>query len=206
MLINQCPHQLDLVEWVVGERPSAVRGFCSYGKWHDIEVEDDVTAYFEYASGATGVFVTTTGEAPGVNRFEISGTKGRLVCEDEKLYFYKNAQDSLTFSQTTEKVFGTPEVIVEEPETDGKNPQHAGIINNFAAAILGHGSLFVRGEEGIHSVELMNAIELSGWNGGERIELPIDDMRYKRELDAKRALTKEKKNVVAAVADTANTF
>lgn len=206
VLINQCPHQLDLVEWVVGERPSAVRGFCSYGKWHDIEVEDDVTAYFEYASGATGVFVTTTGEAPGVNRFEISGTKGRLVCEDEKLYFYKNAQDSLTFSQTTEKVFGTPEVVVEEPETDGKNPQHAGIINNFAAAILGHGSLFVRGEEGIHSVELMNAIELSGWNGGERIELPIDDMRYKRELDAKRALTKEKKNVVAAVADTANTF
>lgn len=206
VLINQCPHQLDLVEWVVGERPSAVRGFCSYGKWHDIEVEDDVTAYFEYASGATGVFVTTTGEAPGVNRFEISGTKGRLVCEVEKLYFYKNAQDSLTFSQTTEKVFGTPEVVVEEPETDGKNPQHAGIINNFAAAILGHGSLFVRGEEGIHSVELMNAIELSGWNGGERMELPIDDMRYKRELDAKRALTKEKKNVVAAVADTANTF
>lgn len=206
VLINQCPHQLDLVEWVTGEIPVAVRGFCGYGKWHDIEVEDDVTAFFEYANGATGVFVTTTGECPGVNRLEISGTKGRLVCDGERLWLYKNAQDSLEFSRTTDKVFGTPEVTEEEIPTDGSNPQHVGILNNFAAAVLGKERLFVPGEEGIHGVELMNAIELSGWNGGERISLPIDGARYKRELDLRCAGSKEKAAVRERVADTAGTF
>ena len=87
VLINQCPHQIDLLSWVVGMQPSAVNGFCKYGRWHDIEVEDEVTAYFEYENGATGVLITTTGEAPGTNRFEVSGTKGKLLCENKKLYF-----------------------------------------------------------------------------------------------------------------------
>ena len=90
VLINQCPHQIDLVQWIVGEMPKTVRGFCQYGRWHDIEVEDEVTAFFTYANGATGVFITTTGEAPGTNRFEVSGTKGKLLAEAGKLMWYKN--------------------------------------------------------------------------------------------------------------------
>ncbi|MBQ7235885.1 MAG: gfo/Idh/MocA family oxidoreductase, partial [Clostridia bacterium] len=106
VLINQCPHQIDLVQWVVGMTPKTVRGFCHYGKWHDIEVEDDVTAYFEYENGATGVFITTTGEAPGTNRFEVSGTKGKLLCEKGKLFWYKNIQDSRDFSLDPKNTFG----------------------------------------------------------------------------------------------------
>lgn len=82
VLINQCPHQLDLIGWILGELPATVRGFCEYGKWHDIEVEDEVTAFFTYRNGATGVFITTTGETPGANRLEISGTKGIQVLEN----------------------------------------------------------------------------------------------------------------------------
>ena len=48
VLINQCPHQIDLVSWIVGEMPKSVNAFCKYGQWHNIEVEDEVTAYFEY--------------------------------------------------------------------------------------------------------------------------------------------------------------
>ncbi len=115
VLINQCPHQIDLVQWVVGEMPKTVRGFCQYGRWHDIEVEDEVTAYFTYANGATGVFITTTGETPGTNRFEISGTKGKLLCENNKLIWYKNDEDSQVFSSRSENGFARPSFETPTP-------------------------------------------------------------------------------------------
>ncbi|MBQ9079648.1 MAG: Gfo/Idh/MocA family oxidoreductase [Clostridia bacterium] len=206
VLINQCPHQIDLVQWVVGEMPVAVNGFCQYGKWHDIEVEDEVTAYFRYKNGATGVFITTTGEAPGTNRFEISGTGGKLICEGGKLTWYKNGEDSAVWSKTSKEGFKKPPKEVIEVETDGQNPQHAGIINNFTAALLGREPLFVDGREGIAGVELMNAIELSGWNNGETVTLPIDEDRYLRELNEHRAVSRYKEVDDNAVADTAGTF
>lgn len=192
VLINQCPHQLDLVQWVVGEMPVSVNGFCKYGKWHDVEVEDEVTAYFEYKNGASGVFITTTGEAPGTNRFEVSGTKGKLLCENKKLFFYQNAEDSQSFSKTSSESFAAPKCEVIEPETDGKNLQHVGILQNFSRAILGKEPLFVDGREGINGVALMNAIELSGWKDGARVSLPIDGDLYYKELMARVATSRFK--------------
>ena len=192
VLINQCPHQLDLVQWVVGEMPVSVNGFCKYGKWHDVEVEDEVTAYFEYKNGASGVFITTTGEAPGTNRFEVSGTKGKLLCENKKLYFYQNAEDSQSFSKTSSESFAAPKCEVIEPETDGENLQHVGILQNFSRAILGKEPLFVDGREGINGVALMNAIELSGWKDGARVTLPIDGDLYYKELMARVATSRFK--------------
>ena len=206
VLINQCPHQIDLVSWVVGKQPKSVNGFCKYGKWHDIEVEDEVTAYFEYDNGATGVFVTTTGEAPGTNRFEVSGTKGKLLCENKKLIFVKNEVDSAEWSKTSADGFKKPASVTIEVETDGENPQHAGIINNFTAHLLGKEELFVDGKEGINGVELMNAIELSGWRGGARVELPVNEDEYLAELNARRATSRLKDNVVETIADTAGTY
>ena len=207
VLINQCPHQIDLVQWVVGEMPVSVTGFCQYGKWHDIEVEDEVTAFFKYKNGATGVFITTTGEAPGTNRLEISGTKGKLLSEGGKtLTWYKNEVDSQEHSKTCLDGFKKPAKEVIEVETDGKNPQHAGIINNFTAAILGKEPLFVDGKDGINGVELMNAIELSGWNNAEEIMLPIDEDRYLRELNAHRAVSKIKTTEDAEAANTSGTY
>lgn len=205
VLINQCPHQIDLVQWVIGQMPKKVRGFCKYGRWHDIEVEDDVTAYFEYENGATGIFITTTGETPGTNRFEVSGTKGKLLCENNKLIWYKNSEDSYRFSQTTDQGFAQPAREVIEVETDGKNEQHAGILRNFTNAILGKEELFVDGTEGIYGVELMNAIELSGWNNGEEITLPVDKERYLNILTEKRKNSRVK-NTVDKVFDTSNSF
>ena len=206
VLINQCPHQLDLVQWVVGKLPSSVRGFCEYGKWHDIEVEDEVTAYFKYDNGATGVFITTTGETPGTNRFEVSGTGGKLVCENGELRWYKNRQDSRTFSKESDQGFSVPGTDRMEVIVDGKNPQHEGIINNFANAILGIEPLFVDGKEGINGVELMNAIELSGWKNGKEISLPVSEREYLRYLNAKRKTSRYKAVTDDTVADTSGTF
>ncbi len=205
VLINQCPHQIDLVQWVVGQMPKTVRGFCQYGRWHDIEVEDEVTAYFEYENGATGVFITTTGEAPGTNRFEISGTKGKLLCEDEKLIWYKNNVDTQELSHTAQG-WAYPQSERIEVETDGENFQHAGIFNNFANALLGLEELFVEGTDGFNGVELMNAIELSGWNGGEKVTLPVNEEEYLKQLTARRATSRAKQTDDSIVADTSNTF
>jgi len=206
VLINQCPHQLDLVGWIVGEQPKYVNGFCHYGKWHDIEVEDDVTAYFEYESGATGTFITTTGEAPGTNRLEISGTRGKLLCENNKLYFFKNETDSHEFLTGATVAFATPKCEKIEVETDGENPQHSGIINNFTAAILGKEELFVDGSSGLLGVELMNAIELSGWRGGARVQLPVDEDEYLEELNKHRSVSRLKVGTEQAAASTVGTY
>ena len=206
VLINQCPHQLDLVSWIIGELPVSVNGFCGYGKWHNIEVEDEVTAFFRYKNGATGTFITTTGEAPGTNRLEISGTLGRLVCEGDRLCFWENETDSATFIQTATNGFAHPKHTKIDIETDGETPQHIGIINNFTAAILGREPLFVDGTEGIRGVELMNAIELSGWKGGAEVTIPVDEEEYLSELNAHRAISVLKTAEEAGVADTAGTF
>ena len=206
VLINQCPHQIDLVSWVVGEQPKTVRGFCQYGKWHDIEVEDEVTAFFTYKNGATGVFITTTGETPGTNRFEVSGTKGKLLCEGDKLLWYKNETDSLAHSKEAVGGFDRPKMEVIDVVTDGKNSQHAGIINNFTNAILGLEELFVEGIEGIHGVELMNTIEYSGWHNGEEVILPINGDKYFAELNEKKKTSTLRESEDDKVTDTAGTY
>ena len=206
VLINQCPHQIDLVQWVVGKMPKTVRGFCQYGRWHDIEVEDEVTAFFTYDNGATGVFITTTGEAPGTNRFEVSGTKGKLLAEGGKLMWYKNEISSAEQIRNSDHGFLPPKCEVIEVETDGQNPQHAGIINNFANAILGLEEQFVQGVEGINGVELMNAMELSGWNNGEEIVLPVNEDRYLAELNAHRETSRAKADKDVIAGDMSGTF
>lgn len=191
VLFNQCPHQLDLLQWVTGMMPSRIRSFCHFGKWHDIEVEDDVTAYLEYPNGATGVFITSTGDTPGTNRFEILGNNGKLVCEHDRLTFTKLAMPERKFNATYRGGFGEPEREEIAVETDGQNPQHVGILNNFANAVLELEPLFVDGREGIHGVELMDAMLLSTWKD-RTVTLPIDDDEYWDELQKHIAVSRLK--------------
>lgn len=206
VLFNQCPHQLDLVQWIIGKLPSAVHGFCQYGRWHDIEVEDEVTAYFEYDNGATGVFITSTGEAPGTNRLEISGTLGKLICERDELIYVRNDVDTAEHCKTSPDGFKQPSTETIKVETDGENPQHAGIINNFTAALLGKEELFVKGSDGMAGVQLMNAIELSGWKNGARVTLPVDEDEYLAELNIRRASSRIKEQTEERISDTEGTY
>ena len=204
VLFNQCPHQIDLLQWIVGALPKSVRAFCHFGKWHDIEVEDDVSAYFEYENGATGVFVTSTGDAAGTNRLEILGNNGKLVCDGKTLLFSKLEMSIDEFNATYTGGFGEPKKEVIEVETDGQNPQHVGILNNFANAVLGLEPLFVDGKEGINGVQLMDAMLLSTWLD-RKIELPIDDDLYLEELK-KRIATSRLKTGTGATFNTEGTY
>lgn len=190
VLLNQCPHQLDLLQWICG-LPKTVQAFCQEGKWHDIEVEDDVTAYLTFENGATGVFVTTTGDAPGTNRFEVTGTLGKLVCENDELTFWKLKQDEREFCRTSKEGFQKPECEKLTVETDGENPQHVGVLNAFAGNIL-HGSpLVADGREGIRGLTLSNAMHLSSWLK-RPVELPLDEDLFLLELDRRRANSRKK--------------
>jgi predicted dehydrogenase len=180
VLLNQCPHQLDLWQWLFG-MPSKVRAFCSIGKYHEIEVEDDVTAYMEYANGATGVFITTTGEAPGTNRLEVAAERGRVVVEGGNISFTRNEVETTEFSRTTNQAFATPPVWNAEIPVTGNGEQHLGIMKNFTAAILEGKPLLADAREGIHSVELGNAMLYSGMTG-ETVEMPLDGAAYEAML------------------------
>ena len=176
VLLNQCPHQLDLLTWLCGV-PTKVRAFCHEGKWHDIEVEDDVTAYLEFANGMTGVFVTTTGDAPGTNRLEISGTKGKLVCEHDTITFDKLGADEREWCKTCEQGFQKPPVERVEVETDGQNIQHPAVLNAFAAHILRDEPLVADGREGIKGLTLSNAMHLSSWLE-KVVDVPFDEKLF----------------------------
>ncbi len=204
VLLNQCPHQLDLLQWICG-LPVRVQAHCHVGKWHDIEVEDDVTAYLEFENGATGVFVTTTGDAPGTNRFEIDLEKAKIVCEDDKLSVYELEVNEREFCFTEPQGFKKPEGHFVEVETDGQNPQHMGILKAFAGKILHGTPLVAEGAEGINGLMLSNAMFLSSWED-KMVTLPIDEDLFYDELMKRVATSKAKTNVVEVTMDTSNSY
>ncbi len=186
VLLNQDPHQLDLWQWTIGMMPSRVRAFCYFGKHRDIEVEDDVTAFVEYENGATGVFVTTTGEAPGTNRFEISGDRGKIVIENDQLTFWRLRESEKEFNQNFQGSFGSPECWKCEVPIHGENPDHRGITQNFINAILHDEPLIAPGEEGIKGLMISNAMLLSTWTDNW-VDMPMDEELYYEHLQQKIA-------------------
>lgn len=203
VLLNQCPHQLDLLQWLCG-MPKKVTAFLHEGKWHDIEVEDDVTAYLEYENGATGVFITSTGDAPGTNRLEVTGSRGRLVCENDQLWFDELQVDEREWCKTAKEGFAPPPVVRYEVQTGGYNPQHIGVLNAFAANILRKEPLVADGREGINGLILSNAMHLSSWLN-KPIELPFDEDLFEQELNKRRAASRHKEGG-GTVLDTSGSY
>lgn len=206
VLLNQCPHNLDLWQWICG-MPTVVDAHLHYGKWHDIEVEDDVTCYVEYPNGATGTFITTTGDYCGDNRFEISLDKGKLIAEDGKLLMWEGEKTEQEYNKEQKTTFSKPEEIMtfSEVETDGENPQHVGVLNRFAGAILRGEPLVAGGEEGINGLTLSNAMHLSSWTG-KPVTLPFDEDLYYDELMKRVKTSRRKENVQEAVGNTAGSY
>jgi predicted dehydrogenase len=193
VLLNQCLHNLDTLQWLCG-MPSKVRGFCQLGRHHDIEVEDNVTAYLEYPNRATGVFITSTGEAPGTNRFEIAGTRGKIVVENDRLSFTRNEVSMTEFSKSAKVGFSKPEIWnVEIPFTNAVLP-HAILLQNFIDAILDATPLIAPGADGLYSVELANAMLYSSLIG-ETVQLPLDGAAYESKLQGLIAGSKHEKKI-----------
>ena len=175
VLINQCPHQLDLFQWL-GGMPSMIRGYAKVGRNRDINVENDVTAYMEYPNGATGVFITSTHDFPGTNRLEIDGDKGKIVIENNKLVFTELEVAESVFNATNKKFM--PSI-----------PSHKIVKRMSKVGELGE-PLIAPGADGIRGLTISNAIHLSSWTG-EAVELPIDEDKFIAELEKRKAEEKE---------------
>lgn len=204
VLLNQSPHQLDLWQWLFG-MPDRIWAECEIGRFHDVEVEDNVTAVMKYNDGKRGVFITTTGEAPGTNRLEVAAERGRIVLEGDKIEWLRNEVPTGEFQAAAVSSFSKPDIWnVEIPFTSG-GEQHLGVMKNFARAILEGEPLLAAAEEGIHSVELGNAMLLSGALE-EEVTLPIDGAQYQALLQERIANSKPKSNVAISGASAGEDF
>ena len=205
-LINQNPHQLDMWQWMFG-MPDRVYSKVSFGKYYNIETEDDVMAYFEYDNGTTGEYITSTGEFPGTNRLEIACDMGKVVVEDNKITFKRNIMSEREFNAQNKSAFGKLEYWdVNIPADFSGGPAHVGILNNFADAVLKGTPLLAPGEEGINGLTISNAIHLSAWTG-ETIDVKNfpDDKFYDLLQEKIRTSTFVKKEA-ETVSDTSNTY
>ncbi len=205
VLLNQCPHQLDLWQWICG-MPSKVYTKMHFGKWHDIEVEDDVTTYVEYPNGATGTFITSTGDFPGSNRFEITLDKAKIICEGSTIKIFElgaSTPDHIAKG----KVFTNPPFLGETIiNCNNDSDQHMNVFKAFAAAILRDEPLTANGTEGINGLTLSNCMHLSAWLGKDIVVDEFDDDLYYEELMKRVATSRRKENVKAVVVDTSGTY
>lgn len=205
VLLNQCPHNLDLLQWLFG-MPEQVTGFLNFGRYHQVEVEDDATLYLRYADGKNATFITSTGEAPGINRLEVIAERGILTVEEGMIRWVRNETDASTFSDNAESGFAKPETSEIEIPIEGHGGQHIEILQNFADAIRNGTELISPAIEGIHSVELANAALLSAWKTAT-INLPMDAEEYAAILNDKaESSTFRKKDIQAAATATADDF
>jgi len=206
-LINQNPHQLDLWQWMFGV-PDKIYARAGFGKYRDIEVENEVVALFEYDSGMIGQYITSTTEAPGTNRLEIACEMGTLIVENNnKITFKRNVVSETEFNKTNIKPFGTPEVWnCEIPAPNNGGEQHVGIIKNFADAILSGKELLAKGEEGINGLTISNSMHYSAWTGEVVDTKNFPDDKFYELLQEKIKNSTVKKNVRKTVADTSGTY
>ena len=199
LLVNQCIHNLDIFQWLCG-LPAQVRAHCRFGRYHAIEVEDEVTAYFEYENGATGSFIGSTGEAPGVNRLDIVGDLGSLSFDGTSLVLTQNEPATSQYNRDTRDMFGMPACSSSDITPARDVNQHATILANFSAAILAGEPLIAPARDGLDSLALANAMLLSTWE--ERaVSLPLDSAHYARQLQARVAASsfREKADIQANV-------
>lgn len=199
LLVNQCIHNIDIFQWLCG-MPKSVTGFCGFGKYHDIEVEDEASAFFQYKNGATGIFVGSTGEAPGVNQLDIVGDKGMLSYNGQHLFLTKNTPATSQFSKDTVDMFGQPVTETTNITPTEEVNQHGELINNFVNAILGRESLIAPAEQGLDSLAIANGILWSSWTD-QKVTFPIDMVGYQAALNEniKQSKLREKSDIKANI-------
>ena len=195
VLLNQAPHNLDLWQWICG-MPESIVGYCDIAKYHNIEVEDDVTIVAKYKNGATATFITSTGECPGTNRLEISGDLGKIVLEQGTLKWWQLKISEREICFNSDKSFINAEYDYTEEKCDAAESGHKGILQNFANAILFGEELIAPGIEGINELTISNAAYLSQWQGNREIKLPINSKKFDTVLNEKIKNSSTKNNII----------
>ncbi|MBR2180332.1 MAG: Gfo/Idh/MocA family oxidoreductase [Oscillospiraceae bacterium] len=201
VLLNQCPHQLDLLAWLCG-MPEEIYAKCSVAQWHDVEIEDDVIATLKYKNGAMGSFITSTGINPGTNRLEIALDKGTMIVENDKVTINELSMSLADYTGINQPPLQITKINYEFPEN--KAPGHAIMLNSFAGAILRGEEMYAGAQDGLNELTLSNAMYLSSWTDST-IKLPMDEDFFYEELK-KRIATSKHKTVEAQTIDASSMF
>jgi predicted dehydrogenase len=209
VLINQCPHNLDLIQWLTGLTPSRITAVGFVGKTHPIEVEDEVSAILEYPNGAIGHFITSTGEAPGTNRLEICGDRGKIVAEKGKILFSRTRKSVKEVREKSKEAFAVMEAWeIDVPVGASEAEGHKVVTQNFVNAVLKDEPLIAPGVDGLKELELGNAIAMAALTR-KPVELPLDSAEYDRfleEMKKKYGGRKTLKEDLSASADILKSF
>ena len=192
LMLNQNPHYLDMWQWFFG-LPDRVYADMQFGRYNDFLVDDAVDIQFSYDNGFHGTFISATGEAPGVNRLEVWGTKGKLTIEDgARVFFDENERSTVEFGKVnTEKFAAIPHSLRELPLEAMENP-YGRVFENFARHVLTGERLFADGTDGLRTAQLTNAIYLSGWEE-KRVTVPADPQAYENGLRMRQEMEKARK-------------
>ena len=181
LMLNQNPHYLDMWQWFFG-LPDNLYADMQFGRYNDFLVDDAVDIQFSYYNGFHGTFISATGEAPGVNRLEIWGSKGKLMIEDgARVFFDENHMSTEKFGKVnTEKFASIPHEVRELPLEEAENPYQR-VFENYARHLLYGDKLFADGQDGLRTARLTNAIYVSGWEA-RRVAVPVETERYESGL------------------------
>ena len=184
MMVNQNPHYLDMWSWFFG-LPDRVYASMEFGRYNDFLVDDAIDLQLLYDSGFHGTFVSATGEAPGINRLEVWGSKGRLTMEGNRITFAENAMSIEEFGRVnTEKFAKIPYTVHEEVYDQQVNP-YGIILKNFTDHLLCGEKLLTTGWDGLGQIQLANAIYVSGWEE-RKVSLPVEESCYLEGLKARQ--------------------
>jgi predicted dehydrogenase len=167
---------------VTGLTPGRVTAVGFVGKTHPIEVEDEISAILEYPNGAIGHFVTTTGEAPGTNRLEVCGERGKVVAENGALTFSRTRRNVREIREESPEMFPNVETwTIDLPLPATPAEPHRLVTENFVRAVLKGEPLIAPGVEGAKGLELGNAMLMAGLTR-RAVDLPLDGDAYEQFL------------------------
>ncbi len=84
-----CSHQIDFVNWVLGETPEQVMGVGGIDYWKDgRETYDNVHLTYSYANGVKAKFSCLTSNAKDGYQIKVLGDKGTIIIDTKNAWFY----------------------------------------------------------------------------------------------------------------------
>ena len=207
MLINQCPHNLDLIQWITGLRPTRVTAVASIGKTHPIEVEDEVSAISNIPA-ADRPLRHHHRRSP---RHQPSGNlhrSGKLIAEKGNWFSIDGSERPFGARDQPRTLRADSDNRKRDRASPGSSEGHQTITQNFVNAILQGEPLIAPGEDGADALELGNAMQMAGLTR-TAVEFPLDADAFDRfiaDMTARYGGKKTLKTVEGGPADMSSSF
>ncbi len=89
LVAELCSHQIDFVNWVLGEMPEKVMGVGGIDYWKDgRETYDNIHLIYSYPNGVKATFTCLTSNALDDYKIKVMGDKGSIILDYQKAWFY----------------------------------------------------------------------------------------------------------------------